>query len=141
MVNDIIDGMVLALKNEFGDGYEIYAESDVEQGLKEPCFFIASIESSRTRRVGQRYLSLNSFDINYFPLAKGGNAEMKSTADRLYESLEFFALFNGDIVRGTAMRDEIIDGVLHFFIDINVFLRREIDEVDMQTVEITVRTV
>ena len=38
MLNEIIKGISMALNAAFGDGYEIY-QNDVEQGLKEPCFF------------------------------------------------------------------------------------------------------
>ena len=44
MLNEIIKGISMALNAAFGDGYEIF-QNDVEQGLKEPCFFIASVEA------------------------------------------------------------------------------------------------
>ena len=39
MINEIIDGISVAINTEFGDDYEIYTES-IEQGLEEPCFSI-----------------------------------------------------------------------------------------------------
>ena len=38
MLNEIIKGISMALNTAFGDGYEIY-QNDVEQDLKEGCFF------------------------------------------------------------------------------------------------------
>ncbi len=35
----IIDGISIRINEVFGDDYEIYSE-DIEQGFKEPCFFI-----------------------------------------------------------------------------------------------------
>ena len=42
MINSIIEGISASLNAEFGDDYTIYTEN-VEQGLKEPCFFISCI--------------------------------------------------------------------------------------------------
>ena len=37
MIKKIIDGILAALSEEFGDEYTLYTES-VKQGMKEPCF-------------------------------------------------------------------------------------------------------
>ena len=42
MINSIIDSIGISLNAEFGDKYTIYSES-IEQGLKEPCFFISCL--------------------------------------------------------------------------------------------------
>lgn len=42
MINSIIEGISISLNAEFGDNYTTYTES-VEQGLKEPCFFVFCI--------------------------------------------------------------------------------------------------
>ena len=39
MLNEIVKGIAVQLNAVFGDGFEIY-QNNVEQGLKEPCFFI-----------------------------------------------------------------------------------------------------
>ena len=44
MINSIIEGISIAINTEFEDVYTIYTES-VEQGLKEPCFFIKQRDS------------------------------------------------------------------------------------------------
>jgi len=129
-----MNGISKTLNQVFGDGYEIYKSKDVQQGLSEPCFFIAHVGSSRKRRIGNRYQSFNSFDVQYFPKEKGGNAEMISVAEQLYTALEFVQLLNGDLIRGTSMRDESHDGVLHFFVDFNMFLNRETEFDPMEAV-------
>ena len=45
MLNDIMDAVTRRLNELFGDGYEIYTDA-VEQGLKEPCFFVQFLEPS-----------------------------------------------------------------------------------------------
>lgn len=53
MINEIIKGVSMKLNATFGAGYKIY-QNDVEQGFKEPCFFIAVLKPtfSRCRRTG-----------------------------------------------------------------------------------------
>ena len=43
MINEIIKGVSMKLNATFGAGYKIY-QNDVEQGFKEPCFFIAVLK-------------------------------------------------------------------------------------------------
>ena len=37
MINSIIEAISIALNNEFGDEYRVYADN-IEQCLQEPCF-------------------------------------------------------------------------------------------------------
>ena len=43
MLNEIVQGIARRLNAAFGDDYEIY-QNKVEQGLQEPCFFIAVLQ-------------------------------------------------------------------------------------------------
>ena len=56
----------------------------------------------------------------------------------LMECLEFITLPNGDVLHGTSMSYEVQDGVLHFFVNYNLTLRRETEETAMETLETTV---
>ena len=53
MINSIIRAISVSLNNEFGDNYTIYTET-VEQGLKEPCFFISCINPTNNLFLGKR---------------------------------------------------------------------------------------
>ena len=53
MLVKTIESISIKLNQVFGDGYEIHTES-VEQGLKEPCFFIVPLEASETQIIGNR---------------------------------------------------------------------------------------
>lgn len=116
MLVDVIKGISIKLNSVFGAGYTIYTES-VAQGLKEPCFFIALLDKSQQQVVGIRYLNTQPFDIHYFPSTLNKNTESYDVAEKLESALEYITLPNGDILRGTKIHSEMVDGVLHFFVN------------------------
>lgn len=138
MLNEIIKGISMALNAAFGDGYEIF-QNDVEQGLKEPCFFIAVLKPEVTPMMGTRYIKRNPFDIQYFPTSTGKNAEMIAVAERMMEALDFITLPNGDLLHGTSVSYEIVDNVLHFFVNFNLPMRKSTDETYMEILEMEQR--
>lgn len=121
MINSIIESISISLNAEFGDDYTIYTES-VEQGLNEPCFFLSCINPTHRLFLGNRYFRENQFCIQYFPTVKDRAKEECSTiAERLFLCLECICVA-GDWVRGTKMRYEVVDGVLNFFINYDLFV-------------------
>ena len=106
MLNEIIKGISMALNTAFGDGYEIF-QNNVEQGLKEPCFFIAVLKPEITPMLGRRFIQRNPFDIQYFPTSPGNNAEMITVAGTMVEALDFISLPNGDQLHGTSVNYEM----------------------------------
>lgn len=137
MVNKIVDGISVKLNQSFGDGFQIYFDEDVKQGLTEPCFFILPLNISQGNMIGSRKFRSNPFDIHYFPEVNGSNLELQTMASNLYAALSNITLIDGDIVNGSNLHHEVIDGILHFFVNFNMFIRFVEDEVDpMETVEI-----
>lgn len=136
MVKDILDGISIKLNQVFGSSYEIYGDTDVVQGLETPCFFIAVLQPSQNQMVGKRYFRQYPFDIHYFPSNEGDNVECLNVAEQLYEALELITLVNGDALRGTSMNYEIVDKVLHFKVNYNMFVLKEETVDAMETVEI-----
>ncbi|WLD27659.1 hypothetical protein CDIFMA2_15410 [Clostridioides difficile] len=134
MLNNIIDGISVKLDKSFGESYTIYSE-DVEQGINEPCFFIVHINSSKALYPNGRELKKNSFDVHYLPRSKDKNFEINEIAEMLLEELEYIEI-DGDLVRGTNMNFEIIDNVLHFFVDYNYFTIKSNNTDKMDTVEL-----
>lgn len=128
MLNKIIDSISLKLNLEFGDAYEIYKES-VEQGLKEPCFFIFLLTANQTQVIGKRYFREQPFDIHYFPSTKDRNTEFLDVVDRLNDALEYITM-DTDLIRGTKINYEIVDDVLHFFVNYNFHVYKEPVAVD-----------
>lgn len=123
MINNLIDGISIKLNQVFGDGFRIYSE-DVKQGLKEPCFFIAVLNPSKVNMLGKRSFRQHPFDVHFFPAVQDNNAELQGMASDLYDALEWISLENGDAVRGTNMNHEVVDGVLHFFVQYNMFIHK-----------------
>ena len=126
MVNEIINGISLKLNQVFGDGVEIYGDTDIVQGLAEPCFFIALLNPSQTKMVGHRYFRENPFNVQYFPRNAEDNIELHDVASELFEVLEYITLPNGDVLHGTAMSYDIVGGVLHFRVNYNLYIMRNI---------------
>jgi hypothetical protein len=134
MINKIIDGISEAINKEFGDGYDIYTES-IEQGLEEPCFSILCLNPTNEQFFGNRYFRQNQFAIQYFPSTDEKNAECNAVRERLFDCLETI-MVNGDLTRGTKMKGEIIDGVLNFFLNFDMFVYKvqTLDKMDSYSV-------
>lgn len=122
MLNDLLDGVNRRLKELFGPETVIYTDA-VEQGLKEPCFFVGFLEPSEKQVVGRRYYRSIGMYIQYLPGRPSQiNRELYRTADILTDGMEMITLKNGDLIRGTNRSSKVSDGVLNFFVDYNLFL-------------------
>ena len=53
----------MKLNAAFGAGYKIY-QNDVEQGFKEPCFFIAVLKPDISPLQKNRFMNRNPFTIS-----------------------------------------------------------------------------
>ena len=137
MLNKIITGISQALDAEFNSENEEYIihTENVEQGLDEPCFFIFSLKPSSKQLVGNRYERKYPFDIHFFPdteLVDGIstiNNQINEVTERLFTALEYITVDNS-LVRGTSMNVEIVDSVLHFFINFNMIVKKETDPIE-----------
>lgn len=56
------------------------------------------------------------------------------------QQLEFITLPNGDLVHGTGMNYEIVDGVLHFYVNYNLTLIKPTENTPMETLAVDVGT-
>lgn len=123
MINELIAAISQALNAEFGDDYTIYSE-EVVQGLQEPCFFIACINPTNELFLNKRYFRENQFCLQYFPAdTMRAREECNAVAERLYWCLEHISVA-GDLLRGTKMRYEVVDDVLNFFVNYDLFVER-----------------
>lgn len=136
MVNKIIDGISVKLNQAFGDTVRIYSEN-VTQGLTTPCFFISTLNVSQDPMLGTRAFRNNLFDVHYFPAVPNSNSECETVASDLYDAMDNITLLDGDILRGTKMHHEVVEGVLHFFVNYNLFVNKVVAPGDgMDTVVI-----
>lgn len=120
MINSIIDSISIALNAEFGDRYKNYKE-EKKQDLEEPCFFIQCLNPTQRLFLNKRYFRKNQFCIQYFPETSDKNEECFAVAERLLERLEYLTV-NRDLVMGTKMYYEVVDNILHFFVNYDMFV-------------------
>lgn len=131
MINGIIASIGKAINDEFDKEANIYIEK-MDQGFKEPCFFILSINTAERKFFNRRYKFNQSFVIQYFPKnKKSSNEEMFIVADRLMSALEYIEQLGTEektILRGKNRNYKIVDGVLNFFVDYDFFAYIEVKE-------------
>lgn len=123
MISSIIKGISVAINTEFGDGYTIYTES-IKQGLKEPCFFISCLNPTNKVFFGERYFRTNQMCIQYIPTNTSvEKEECNAVVERLFNCLEYITV-GEEPVRGSKMNSEIIDGILNFFVNYDLFIMK-----------------
>lgn len=128
MINSIIESISITLNAEFGDKYKTHRE-EKRQGLKEPCFFIQCLNPTEELFFGKRYFRQNQFCIQYFPENKlHGKQECYAVAERLFSCLEYLDV-GGDLVMGTKRKYEVADGILHFFVNYDLFVYKVAESV------------
>ncbi len=125
MINAITDGISIAINTEFDDTYEIYTES-IKQGLNEPCFSILCLNPTLEQFLGKRYFRTNQFCIHYFPSSGEKRSECYTVAERLFGTLEYITV-DGDLIRGTDMHCEVVDDVLSFFVNYDMYVYKDVD--------------
>jgi len=118
MINSIIKAVSIALYAEFG--FENHME-EIKQDLKEPCFFISCLNPASDLYLGKRYFRKNQFVIQYFPESDDIQEECNNVAEKMVWCLEYITA-DGDILRGTKMKYGVIDGVLNFFLNYDLFV-------------------
>lgn len=120
MINAIIESISIALNAEFGDRYKNYREAK-KQDLEEPCFFIQCINPTQKLFLGKKYFRNNLFCVQYFPETADKEEECCRIGERLFDCLEYLTV-NGDSVRGTKMHYEVVDDILHFFVNYDMYV-------------------
>lgn len=89
--------------------------------------FIKVLSSGQGKEFNIRYKKNISFDIHYFNDKEDINSDCNDMADRLYEVLEYVKV-NNSLYRSNEMTHEVIDGVLHFMLQFNYHVLKEIEE-------------
>ncbi len=156
VLQQIIDGIILAIRKEFGDDTTIYLET-VKQGLQNPCFFILPSETTKKPIRGERFLYTTFFQVMFLPEKKDGLEECYAVGDRLSFALEVLQLKDGQLrgsthfatqnsyaaavssaVRGRKSSFNVEDGMLCFTIqyEYQFFVRNQNDCEKMQSLEV-----
>ena len=134
MLNETIDGISVKLNETFGGEYTIYKEN-VPQDLHEPAFIITHLITLNSAKLPNRYLRKQTFNIKYFPKDKyNAKNEMYDVAEKMLIALEYINLSHNEnfdnLCRGTKMRYEVVDGILHFFVNYDLFVKKEVVKQD-----------
>ena len=126
MLNEIMNAISQKIRSVFGSEYKIYFD-EIAQGFKEPCFFISLLQANQKQIIGNRYFREHFFDIHYYPKSTAGiTREVNEVTDKLLMALEYISI-GGDLIRGTKMKHEVHDDVLHFFVNDDVFVKKVIE--------------
>lgn len=137
MINELIAAISVAINAEFGDEYTIYSES-VEQGLKKPCFFIRCINPTYRLYFDKRYFAENPFCIQYSSRDENrANEECNTVLERLFSCLEYVEE-EENLIQGTKMHAEIVDGILNFLVNYDFFTIRKTPQIEMNEISQTV---
>lgn len=108
---------------------------EIKQGLNPPCFFVRLLEPEHTQELGRRYMRLHPFAVRYYGVDRA-NEDYYDMAERLTSILQQIDV-NGVLVRGSEMNFEIVDEVLHFFVNYNFLVWESTPEVPkMQELDI-----
>lgn len=135
MINTLIESISVALNMEFGDDIYVCME-EIKQDLKEPCFFISCLNPVSRLYMGQRYFRQNKFCIQYFPETEERQRECNDIAERMIQCLEYINTSEGP-VRGANMKYEVIDQVLNFFVNYDMFVYKATKHTPMEKIEIS----
>ena len=136
MIQSIIDGIIKALRTEYDKSFRIYTES-TEQGLVEPCFSVLCLNPSGEREISDRFKRFFPFMITYFPSGDEPIAECNEVCETLLGLLNDIETDIGMVHAVDTPSGQIVDGVLQFNIQYQVFARliRNFDEMSELTVE------
>lgn len=134
MIYKTIMGISQALNEEFKESYAVYI-NQVEQELQSSCFLIVPVKHEQKQKLGNRYELLQSFDIRYFPSStQEYTEECANVTSKLFRILEYITV-DGDLTRGTNMSAQIQDGIMHFFVDFNLFVFKLQERFNMETMQ------
>lgn len=132
MINSIISGISNALFEVFG--YENY-KNKIPQDLNPPCFYISCMDPAVKKYIGTRYLRKNHFAIQFFPGTDDPMGQCYEVGEKMFYCLEVIKVEDFSL-RGMQMRFEIVDNVLHFFVDYDAFVRKVVRKQDaMETMQ------
>ncbi len=138
MIDKIIDAISMKIYELFGEEYHIY-KHDVEQGLKKPCFLITVIDYSKEPLLNLRSKNLLPVDVLFFPT--NGKVQCYDVSEKLTNELDIIETVSNDKFIGTQMRSEVVDNILHFFVNYNFISVKESEDLDsMETVEVNTTT-
>ncbi len=127
MDEQIKNGILTILKDNYNN-IPRYDEK-IEQGFREPCFFIKSIEPSQQKLLDNRYRREYDYDLRYF---SNTNEDRIKMADNLMFLLEYINLEDKSKIRASKLSYKIEDDeTLHLFITYKVHILKQKENVPL----------
>ncbi|MCY9658120.1 hypothetical protein P5G65_04870 [Paenibacillus chondroitinus] len=135
MEDQILNGIVARL-SEIDSTVPIYTEQ-IKQGFFQPAFFVMQLDTAQAPGYNRRSSRNMLFNVHYFPDRESlvPKADCRAIAQSLFEPLRYVTTENG-LMRSNGLRYEIVDDILHFFVNFNIKVILEKEPVDkMQKIE------
>jgi len=129
-INDVRQAVIDTLSSLF-PAIVVSGEEQVP-APEEPYVYVNLSSVTQTRGTAGRFIRTHAFDLQYY---SSSNQDRHSVADQMYEGLEWIDL-NGTPVQETRMKHEILDKVMHFYVEYDVHVKRADGEAaKMQTMK------
>ena len=111
MIQKVIDGIITAIRTEYGSAhFKVYTEL-VEQGLKNPCFSVMCLNPSVEVTGKVRSRRYYPFVIDYFPKSDDEPVDECNTVyETLIECLGDITV-EDKIIHGSNVSGNVVDGV------------------------------
>lgn len=129
LIDEITKAIAKRIYELFGSEYEVYVDK-VEQGLKEPCFYILCVMQDKEIFSQLRHKRRTVFDISYFPKTNQ-TSELHEASGKLMDGMCYIELTDGNKIRGTEMAIETVDGVLHFQVEYNYIALEDVPKAEL----------
>lgn len=124
MIQRLIDGICKKLKAEFGTSHTVYTKQ-VEQGLKEPCFFVQFLDDAKNKINSIAYKNEMDFMITYLP----DKSVDYGVVERVLYALEIIETMDGKY-RGHRRKIAVQDDVGHISVTYTAYEQTQADEAE-----------
>lgn len=131
IVGDLIKSAVAVKLHVSYPELKIYKEK-IEQGLKFPHFFILQINTSKIKELRESGWIYYQINVRYRPQQDFNSkySELEQIGVDLFDTLEYIDV-SGWPLRGADMNYQIVDGVLQFFVNYRMRIKKEQELVKM----------
>ncbi|BBH19856.1 hypothetical protein Back11_12010 [Paenibacillus baekrokdamisoli] len=123
-MEEIRSAIVNKLSLSFPD-YPVFDEQ-VTEGSQVPYFMVVETSNGQKKAGNRRVIRSSTFNVHFFPGLLNPRSECRIMNEWCYEHLSNIS-FEGNTYQGRDLHAEIVDKVLHFFInfDVHLLLPRE----------------
>lgn len=146
MIDLIVKSITKTLSDKFTNIPII--NEDLQQNLPLPCFYVCVLNTSKKELLNDRFMLNVPLDIHYFASEKNKKSEINKISMELIKTLKILDLYklnDSDVLEKVGslksfnISTEIVDNVLHFFIEFKPILNiLKVDDDKMDKIDHTV---